>query len=168
LKIGLPGNDSSVQPRRLSWLLELEGCRAIEIRAGAKKEQGPDLRVVSDSGEEVLVEVTARRPSKQLESLELPTTLDRFLEETLKIDMERLQSKLDEQERQVRRASCIVVAGWHAALGLAPLEHFAGLKTVQRIRELRGLCIYSSWTGEEGTKEALLCLPSPETKEAPM
>lgn len=68
----------------------LEDCRLIEIRAGAKKEQGPDLRVVSDAGREVYVEVTARRPSprKLQEAAGRPMPLSEFLEEVIEIDPE--------------------------------------------------------------------------------
>ena len=140
-------------------IARLEGCRAIEIRAGVKKERGPDLRVVSNSGEEILIEVTARGPSKHLDTLELPTSLDEFLKKVLEIDLERVRSKIEEQEKQLTQANCIIIAGWHTALGLAPLKHFAKLRSVQKVEELRGICMYSSWTSTSGSQNTLLCFP---------
>jgi len=40
----------------------LKDCRLIEIRAGVKKEHGPDLRIVLASGGEILVEITVKLP----------------------------------------------------------------------------------------------------------
>ena len=56
--------------------------------------------MISDSGEEILVEVTARRPSKQLEAIELPTSLDKFLEKVMGMDFERAINKVKEQENK--------------------------------------------------------------------
>ncbi len=139
----------------------LEDCRLIEIRAGAKKERGPDLRVVSDTGREVYVEVTARRPSprKLREITSKPIPLSEFLEKVIEIDLERLSDKLRGQRRQLQSSSCIVVTGWHTSIGMDLLSAIQGStpQTVKRVEDLRGVCIYTSWTGRE-PEHTLLCI----------
>jgi len=130
----------------------LKDCRLIGMRAGAKKERGPDLRVVSDTGREVYVEVTARMPSlrKLQEATSKPMPLSEFLEKVIEIDLERLSDKLGEQRRQLQSSNCIVIAGWHTSIGMSLLSAIQDStpQTVRRVEELQGICIYTSWTGE--------------------
>ena len=137
-------------------IARLKDCHAIKIIAGMKKERGPDLRVVSSLGKEVFVEVTARRPSRIFETIELPMPLNKFLEEMLKIDLRGVESKIKKQRSQVVQADCIVVAGWHTPLGL----NLQYLSKVKRVKDLRGVCICSSWTDTDGAQSSLHKVPS--------
>ena len=139
----------------------LEDCRLIEIRAGAKREQGPDLRVVSALGREILVEVTVKLPSPRRlqEATRKPMPLSEFLERVIEIDLRRLSDKLEKQRRQIQSSDCTVIAGWHSSIGLGLLSAIQGFtpQTVRRVEELRGICIYSSWIGWE-PKHVILCV----------
>ena len=138
----------------------LEDCRLIEIRAGAKREQGPDLRVVSASGSEALVEVTVKLPSPRRlqEATRKPMPLSEFLERVIEIDLGRLSDKLEKQRRQIQSSTCIVIAGWHSGIGLGLLSAIQGStsQTVRRVEELQGVCIHASWIGRE-PEHVILC-----------
>lgn len=124
-------------------IAQLEDCKAIEVRAGAKRERGPDLVVTSVSGRKKFIEVTARRPSKEgLENLNSPMYMEKFLEEVINIDLERAVNKAKRQRSQIEQADCIVVYAWHTAPALAFSVYKSEIKSVD---ELKGLCMYSSW-----------------------
>ena len=141
----------------------LEGCRLIEIRAGAKKERGPDLRVAPASGREVLVEVTVKLPSPRRlqEATSRPMPLTEFLEKVIEIDLGRLSDKLEKQRRQIQSSDCIIVAGWHSSIGLSILSAIQGSipQTVRRVEELQGVYIHSSWISRE-PEHVILCVKS--------
>ena len=139
-------------------IAQLEDCKAIEVRAGAKRERGPDLVVTSVSGHEKFVEVTARRPSNErLENLNSPMYMERFLEEAINIDLERAVDKAKEQRSQIEQADCIVVYAWHMAPALAFSVYKSEIKSVE---ELKGLCIYSSWISSGIPQRVLLQITS--------
>ncbi len=130
----------------------LGDCRLAEIRAGAKKEHGPDLRVVSASGRETLVEITVKLPSPRRlqEAARRPMPLNEFLEKIIEIDLGRLRDKLEKQRRQIQYSDCIVIAGWHSGIGLGLLAIQGSTpQTVRRVEELQGVCIHSSWISRE-------------------
>ncbi len=139
-------------------IAKLEDAYSIEIRAGTKKEYGPDLKVRSSSGKEVLVEVTARRPSKRFNVPSQPMQMDKFINEIISMDLERVTDKARRQGSQVRQANCLIVNGWHSALGLAPLNYFSKMKPIEKVEGLKGLCLYVSWIDNSGRQNLLLHL----------
>ena len=139
-------------------IAELNGCQAIEIRAGMKKEYGPDLIIDTTSDEKIQIEVTVRRPGKHDTRLDKPIPLHELLVKALDLDLKTLRSKLEKQRRQLTQTQCLIIVTHYSTSGLASIIELANKNLgITSVKQLKGICLYPSWISNK-PQSTLICI----------